>query len=295
MLSAEITAGLAPPATIGPMGRPHERQLLPSYHCKRMFRTKQPSGAASICARHAWPHPACSGQREQALNRSYGPKPSPLAAAWRASTATPAGRWFSGQVTTRSPRYFHPRAASRIRRITANSPTPSIIRSPKPYKTPLSDVQDGSQLGRNRMQLLSHGFSTTGLAQPPPPGGVLGGRPSRWVLSPLPYVRPPTLSPPPPAPGAPPARARRVARSYPRAVAVFGRSSIRTWLNSVLSLCAPHWGQRSADDQAPHRWHALCVRFGTTSLPVHRCRIFHFLEHPNAAALKRASNARHRI
>ena len=49
---------------------------------------------------------------------------------------------------------------------------------------------------------------------------------------------------------------------YRPAVAVFGRSATRSWLNSVLSLCAPHWGQRSADDQAPHRWHALCVRFG---------------------------------
>ena len=61
--------------------------------------------------------------------------------------------------------------------------------------------------------------------------------------------------------------------SYQPAVAVLDRSSVRTWLNSVLSLCAPHWGQRSADDQAPHRGHALCLRFGTTALPVHRCRI----------------------
>src|ERR1017187_1656821 len=61
--------------------------------------------------------------------------------------------------------------------------------------------------------------------------------------------------------------------SYRPAVAVLDRSSVRTWLNSVLSLCAPHWGQRSADDQAPHRGHALCLRFGTTALPVHRCRI----------------------
>ena len=68
--------------------------------------------------------------------------------------------------------------------------------------------------------------------------------------------------------------------SYRPAVAVLDRSSVRTWLNSVLSLCAPHWGQRSADDQAPHRGHALCLRFGTTALPVHRCRIS-FLAHPN--------------
>ena len=52
-------------------------------------------------------------------------------------------------------------------------------------------------------------------------------------------------------------RALRVAHAYRPAVAVFGRSSIRTWLNSVLSLCAPHWGQRSADDHAP-RARALC-------------------------------------
>ena len=62
-------------------------------------------------------------------------------------------------------------------------------------------------------------------------------------------------------------------RAYRSPMAVCGRSSIATWRNSVLSLCAPHWGQRSADDQAPQRWHLLCVRFGTTSLPVHRCRI----------------------
>jgi len=61
---------------------------------------------------------------------------------------------------------------------------------------------------------------------------------------------------------------------YRPVVTIFGRSSIRTWLNSVLSLCAPHWGQRSADDQAPQRGHSLWVRFGTTSLPVHRCRIW---------------------
>ena len=86
------------------------------------------------------------------------------------------------------------------------------------------------------------------------------------------------------APSATDWRALRVPRGYRPAVAVFGRSSIRTWLNSVLSLCAPHWGQRSADDQAPHRWHALWVRFGTISLPVHRCRIFHSIIgqfHPN--------------
>jgi hypothetical protein len=62
--------------------------------------------------------------------------------------------------------------------------------------------------------------------------------------------------------------------------------SARTWLNSVLSLCAPHWGQRSADDHAPHRGHALCLRFGTTALPVHRCRISRLLEHPNEVAPK---------
>jgi hypothetical protein len=79
-------------------------------------------------------------------------------------------------------------------------------------------------------------------------------------------------------------RALRVLHGYRPAVAVLGRSSIRTWLNSVLSLCAPHWGQRSADDHAPHRGHALCLRFGTTALPVHRCRISRFLEHPNEVA-----------
>jgi len=79
-------------------------------------------------------------------------------------------------------------------------------------------------------------------------------------------------------------RALRVLRGYRPAAAVLGRSSIRTWLNSVLSLCAPHWGQRSADDHALHRGHALCLRFGTTSLSVHRCRIFDFLEHPNEVA-----------
>jgi hypothetical protein len=81
-------------------------------------------------------------------------------------------------------------------------------------------------------------------------------------------------------------RALRVQRGYRPAVAVLGRSSIRTWLNSVLSLCAPHWGQRSADDHAPHREHVLCARFGTTALPFHRCRIFHFLERPNEMAPK---------
>jgi hypothetical protein len=84
------------------------------------------------------------------------------------------------------------------------------------------------------------------------------------------------------------ARGRRIVRDFARparvfyrpVVTIFGRSSIRTWLSSVLSLCAPHWGQRSADDQAPQRGHSLCVRFGTTSLPVHRCRI---LTSPNTS------------
>ena len=52
--------------------------------------------------------------------------------------------------------------------------------------------------------------------------------------------------------------ALRGPRVYRPAVAVFGRSSTRTRLNSVLSLCAPDRGQRSADDQGPHRARALC-------------------------------------
>ena len=87
----------------------------------------------------------------------------------------------------------------------------------------------------------------------------------------------------------------RGARGYPRAVAVFGRSSIPARLTSVLSLCAPHWGQRSADDQAPHRGHALCVPFGTASLTLHRCRIFHFLKPRNKAIPSKSMSACHRI
>jgi hypothetical protein len=58
----------------------------------------------------------------------------------------------------------------------------------------------------------------------------------------------------------------------------FDWASIRVWLNSVLTLCAPHWGQRSADDQAPHRGHAPWGSFGATALPVHRCCISPRLE-----------------
>jgi hypothetical protein len=89
------------------------------------------------------------------------------------------------------------------------------------------------------------------------------------------------------------AGALRVKRSYRPAVVVLGRSSMRTSLNSVLNLCAPHWGQRSADDHDPHREHVLCARFGTTTLPFQRCRIFRFLKHleqPNEMAPKQVDS-----
>jgi|SRR5450759_406392 len=90
-------------------------------------------------------------------------------------------------------------------------------------------------------------------------------------------------------------RALRVQRGYRSAVAVLGRSSIRTWLDSVLSLCAPHWGQRSADDHAPHREHVLCVRFGTTALPYHRCRSFNSSNAPTIWPPSKSISACHRI
>jgi hypothetical protein len=39
-----------------------------------------------------------------------------------------------------------------------------------------------------------------------------------------------------------------------------------------------HWGQRSADDQAPHRGHALWVRFEDAALTVRRWCMFSYLK-----------------
>src|ERR1022692_1266370 len=106
-------AGLPPAGGISPIGRLHEAHALPAYQSTRMRRTRQPPGEASIWERHSWPQPAISGQREHAESRKRGVRATPLQAARRLSTVTPAGRWFSGHVITRSPRYFHQTATRR--------------------------------------------------------------------------------------------------------------------------------------------------------------------------------------
>src|ERR1019366_2500206 len=125
--SARSRAGLPPVGGISPIGRPHEAHALPAYQSTRMWRTRQPSGEASICERHSWPQPAISGQREHAESRKRGVRATPLQAARRLSTGTPAGRWFSGHVITRSPRYFHQTAT---RRKATNAVSGSRIATP---------------------------------------------------------------------------------------------------------------------------------------------------------------------
>src|ERR1019366_9268172 len=158
--SATSSAGWLPVQSISPIGCPHAAQSLSRYHLAMMLRTRHSAPAARTSLRHCCPHPAFSGQRVHSLSRNWGALPSALAAACVASTTTPAcalaaacvastttpaGRWVSGHVTIRCPRYFHQAPPSRhtpspAKRITARANNDIGIRNSKDVlarRTPL--------------------------------------------------------------------------------------------------------------------------------------------------------------
>ena len=123
--------GWFPVQSISPIGCPHAAQSLSRYHLAMMLRTRQSAPDSLISLRHSCPHPAFSGQREHSLSRNSGALPNTVAAACAASNTTPAGRWFSGHVITRWPRYFHQALPNRH---TATPANPTTTRSIKRYR-----------------------------------------------------------------------------------------------------------------------------------------------------------------
>ena len=124
-LSASISAGFCAAHSISENVRWQQPQDLPRYQSVRMLRTRHASGDSWIWARHSWPHPACSGQREHAERRN-----EPKMAARPAPRATPAGRRFSGQVMTRSPRYRSQTIRYRMQIIETNPIAAATIQFP---------------------------------------------------------------------------------------------------------------------------------------------------------------------
>src|SRR5208283_4168981 len=101
-------------------------QDLPLYHWSTMFQTRHAAGSAFTWERHSCPQFWRSGQREHWSSRTYDLPNTAWRAALFAFTCTAAALCVSGQVITRSPRYF-----AYVRSVTINpkttAPTTSTI------------------------------------------------------------------------------------------------------------------------------------------------------------------------